>query len=257
MANLSMFEKELLEKLLEMKSGYLLDFTDRTFEEFFEQELSIDIFDEKYNYRTGSKANRMRAFWKIESDEVVARCIIKLLEYIELKVGLGDFVRKDYPENLIEKAKVIAERLSGGTVSLPKIIRVTTETGYSEGVISIQLNDEIFSHVKNLLSDGHYFNAVEESFKIVRNKLQQKTGSEKATDAFREENIKSIFGHEPRDNLEKDFFHGVKFLHMAIQFFRNEKAHTPAHEIDKNLAIHYIVLASLAYELISRSDKNE
>ena len=44
---------------------------------------------------------------------------------------------------------------------------------------------------------------------------------------------------------------------MAIQFFRNEKAHTPAYEIDKNLAIHYIVLASLAYDLISRNDKNE
>jgi hypothetical protein len=42
-------------------------------------------------------------------------------------------------------------------------------------------------------------------------------------------------------------FQGVKFLHMAIQKLRNEKAHTPAQKMDKNLAIHYIVLASLAY----------
>lgn len=34
---------------------------------------------------------------------------------------------------------------------------------------------------------------------------------------------------------------------MAIQKLRNEKAHTPAQKMDKNLAIHYIVLASLAY----------
>lgn len=39
---------------------------------------------------------------------------------------------------------------------------------------------------------------------------------------------------------------------MAIQKLRNEKAHTPATRIDKNLAIHYIVLASLAYDLIDR-----
>ena len=52
--------------------------------------------------------------------------------------------------------------------------------------------------------------------------------------------------------MEKDFFEGVKFLHMAIQFLRNEKAHTPALDLDKNLAIHYIALASLAYDLISR-----
>ena len=39
---------------------------------------------------------------------------------------------------------------------------------------------------------------------------------------------------------------------MAIQKFRNEKAHTPAKALDRNLAIHYISIASLAYELISR-----
>lgn len=37
---------------------------------------------------------------------------------------------------------------------------------------------------------------------------------------------------------------------MAIQFLRNEKAHTPAKKLDNNLAIHYIALASLAYDLI-------
>ena len=41
---------------------------------------------------------------------------------------------------------------------------------------------------------------------------------------------------------------------MAIQNLRNEKAHTPAKEIDKNLAIHYIALASLAYDLIARNN---
>jgi len=39
---------------------------------------------------------------------------------------------------------------------------------------------------------------------------------------------------------------------MAIQKLRNEKSHKPAEDIDKNLAIHYIVLASLAYDLIDK-----
>jgi hypothetical protein len=39
---------------------------------------------------------------------------------------------------------------------------------------------------------------------------------------------------------------------MAIQKLRNEKAHTPKREIDKNLAIHYIILSSLAYDLIDK-----
>jgi len=37
---------------------------------------------------------------------------------------------------------------------------------------------------------------------------------------------------------------------MAIQKLRNEKSHKPAEIINKNSALHYIALASLAYELI-------
>lgn len=77
-------------------------------------------------------------------------------------------------------------------------------------------------------------------------------GKEKATEAFCNSNYEKIFGHLPIDDAEKDFFEGVKFLHMSIQFLRNEKAHTLACDIDKNLAIHCISLASLAYDLITR-----
>lgn len=41
---------------------------------------------------------------------------------------------------------------------------------------------------------------------------------------------------------------------MAIQKFRNEKAHTPAKALDRNLAIHYISMASLAYQLVSQKE---
>jgi uncharacterized protein (TIGR02391 family) len=126
------------------------------------------------------------------------------------------------------------------------------EASISDNQINIILQKEVFSHVKKLLNDEHYFNAVEESYKIVREKLKSITGKEKAHEAFNENNYTTIFGHEAKDDVEKDFFEGVKFLHMAIQKLRNEKAHTSANELDKNLAIHYIVLASLAYDLITR-----
>ncbi len=37
---------------------------------------------------------------------------------------------------------------------------------------------------------------------------------------------------------------------MAIQNFRNNIVHSLSKKIDKNIAIHYIYLASLAYSLI-------
>ena len=119
--------------------------------------------------------------------------------------------------------------------------------------VAINIRPEIYEHIKRYLVTQDYYHAVEESYKIVRQKLKDLTGEEKANQAFSETNIEKIFGHKAKDDTEKDFFDGVKFINMAIQIFRNEKAHTPAKQLDRNLAIHYISLASLAYELISKN----
>jgi hypothetical protein len=55
-----------------MSSGYVLDFSNRTLEEFTLDNTGKDIYDEKYNLNSGSKANRLRAFWDIESNHTVA-----------------------------------------------------------------------------------------------------------------------------------------------------------------------------------------
>lgn len=131
--------------------------------------------------------------------------------------------------------------------------QISTEARFDDSTISIILKKEVFNHVKKLLNTGNYYNAVEESYKLVREKLKLITGKEKAHEGFKEGNYQLIFGYIPVDEAEKDFFEGVKFLHMAIQKLRNEKAHKPAEDMDKNLAIHYIVLVSLAYDLIDNN----
>ena len=255
MADLRTIDKLILERLFQMGGGYVLDFGDRTIGEFFTDEMGIDFFDEKYNYASGSKANRMRGFWKVADNELVGRSILKLVEYIENKILLGDFKEKGYPNTQIIAVKKIAKRLLGDkAIEIDRNKKeIKVEASIVNGNISIILNKKVFAHVQGLLSDEHYFNAVEEAYKIVREKLKNITGKEKAHEAFKENNYHLIFGHTTKNAVERDFFEGVKFLHMAIQKLRNEKAHTPAREIDKNLAIHYIVLASLAYDLIDRN----
>lgn len=250
MSDLKTIDKQILESLFDMKEGYILDFTDRTIGEFFEDELNIDFFDEKFNYASGSKANRMRGFWKKADNKSVGKSIFKMIEYIENKIALDEFEKNEYPEIKIISAKNIAKKILNEEISVQKDI--TVKAYIINEHINIILNQNVFSHVQGLLIDGHYFNAVEESYKIVRHKLKEITGKEKAHEAFKEANFPLIFGHNAKNEVEKDFYEGVKFLHMAIQKLRNEKAHTPATRIDKNLAIHYIVLASLAYDLIDR-----
>lgn len=85
MSDLSSIEKVKLEKMFEMDGGYVLDFTDRTFREFIIENTKINIYDGKYDYASGSKANRLRAFWAKESNYIVGKLILDLLEYWKTK----------------------------------------------------------------------------------------------------------------------------------------------------------------------------
>jgi hypothetical protein len=67
-----------LDRLLEMRDGYVLDFSNRTFSEFFEDEFGFDIYQEKYELQGESKAKRLRTLIEVEEGSVVASVIQKL-----------------------------------------------------------------------------------------------------------------------------------------------------------------------------------
>jgi uncharacterized protein (TIGR02391 family) len=126
-------------------------------------------------------------------------------------------------------------------------------------VIALKIGTGLYVHIEEYLKNEDYFHAVEESYKFVRERLKEVTGSEKATQAFGyDANVpvdnELVFGREPVDDIEADFFKGIRFLHLAVQFLRNEKSHSLATTLDRNLALHYISIASLAYDLISRQE---
>jgi hypothetical protein len=93
MADLTFIEKKRLETFLGMGSGYVMDFSDRTFQAFVGEITGINIYDPKYMRASGSKAHRLRAFWDIENNQVVATLVKGFLDYWLSKVqdGLLDY----------------------------------------------------------------------------------------------------------------------------------------------------------------------
>lgn len=247
MSNLSPADKEYLENALRMDTGWVLHFTDKTFSDLFEA-FGIDINAEKYKIYGNSKAKRLRAFWKIENNQTVGRIILELSSFFRNK-ELGQHLNVKFSE---EVAKIGNKLLNMPDMN-PSISN-TIKPKITQN-INLILCPEIFEHVKRYLENEDYFHALEEAYKVVRKKLKQLTNQEKASTAFSEDNYTKIFGHAPQDEIEKDFFEGTKFLNMAIQKFRNEKAHDLAKPLDRNVAIHYLAVASLAYDLITREEK--
>lgn len=76
-------EREALEQALGMGSGYVLDFSDRTFNDFFYETISIDPDDQSqlFSGRGTSKAKRLRSFIERAQPALVAKILRELWEY--------------------------------------------------------------------------------------------------------------------------------------------------------------------------------
>jgi len=105
MSDLKAIEKLKLEKLFGMESGYVLDFSNKTFQNFILDNSNIDIYEDENC--TDSKANRLRAFWKQESNYVVGNLLKELLEYYRISNQEADQIE----QNLWNECLKITERL--------------------------------------------------------------------------------------------------------------------------------------------------
>jgi hypothetical protein len=105
MATLGFNEKAALEAAFGMSSGYVLDFSDRTFREFILDHVGRDIHDGAYSKYGTSKAKHLRALWEVEPDSVVAVLTDALLEHGRERELIDD--------KKLNAAKAVVARLHG------------------------------------------------------------------------------------------------------------------------------------------------
>lgn len=71
----------IVEQAFQIDPGYVLNFSDRTFADFFEDEFRIHIDDPKYRANGTSKMNRLRTFVRLEDPATVAKVLRGLWQY--------------------------------------------------------------------------------------------------------------------------------------------------------------------------------
>ncbi|WOI27330.1 hypothetical protein R1T44_08110 [Cobetia amphilecti] len=113
MSSLNDVEKRYFEKLFGMQSGYVLDYSDSTFGEFFYRH-NINIHGQKYQTYGTSKAKKLRAFWEQASDALVGKVMGEMLDAYEADCVLSS---RTSETSILEKARGIVARLSGVPVS--------------------------------------------------------------------------------------------------------------------------------------------
>ena len=101
----------IIDKVFEMEGGYVLDFSNRTFAEFFQDELDINIDDSRWAAQGESKAKRLRYYLRQADRETALDTLNALWEY-----RVASSVTADYPilEDSVREAYFrIIKRLEG------------------------------------------------------------------------------------------------------------------------------------------------
>ena len=80
---LKLIDIKLLDEIFEMGGGCVLDFSNRTFSDFFNDELGINIDNPIYDAKGTSKAKRLRFYLRQASTDSVIKVILALWEYRE------------------------------------------------------------------------------------------------------------------------------------------------------------------------------
>lgn len=116
MSDLNKTEKLKLEKLFNMEGGYVLDFSNRTFNDFIYETLKIDAHSDNYAEFGASKANRLRAIWIKENNHRIGKLTSEMLTYWKDKKVISDNEITSQEQALFEDCIKTAHRLLENTI---------------------------------------------------------------------------------------------------------------------------------------------
>jgi hypothetical protein len=122
--------------------GYVLNFSDASFTQFFASELDVDINDTTYSERGASKGKRLRCFLEKVNDQAALQALYALWEYRRaffLQTGQDDPIA-----NAEARYLNLVNRLSGGPNVAPKGPQESAKTVFDQVKLG-NLRDEVIA----------------------------------------------------------------------------------------------------------------
>jgi hypothetical protein len=135
-------DMRLIDELFGMGGGYVLDFSDRTFAEFFCDELEIDIDDPNFSVEGTSKAKRLRYFLRTSDSSTRVRVLKALWEY-RCDQQRRKRIEEQIPNAQSEFDRLIA-RLGGLSVKPPNVFQ-------AQKPAEVAVDAQIFTELKSRL----------------------------------------------------------------------------------------------------------
>lgn len=88
-------DMQVLDKVFCMEDGYVLNFSNRTYADFFREELRVDIYDPRWAVQGGSKAKRLRYYLRQANPKTVLDTLNAFWEYREASSVTHEYAELD------------------------------------------------------------------------------------------------------------------------------------------------------------------
>lgn len=137
-----------LDRVFAMEGGYVLNFSNQTFAEFFHEELHVDIYHPRWAVDGDSKAKRLRRYLRQANQRAVLDALNTLWEYRETSSLTHDFPELD--NKVLAAFYRIIERLGGTppTRQRPSSASTELETPQIDTATASSLSDRLLDVTK-------------------------------------------------------------------------------------------------------------
>lgn len=232
MANLDFKTKQIIEELFEMNTGYVIDFSNNSFESFIKGAIGLDIYNGIGYEEYCSKANKLRQIFEQESNLKVVKLINELVNYYE-DYKLKENKLTGYDKKKIEELKVAVKNLKSENEEkiypikeLDEIIKKisTRDAEFSEMAIDEKIK-EICNILEYLLKEDKKFISLDYN-EITVGFLAEKDiiKFRKKIQCFRHSSKESIEEREQYTEQQKKFMieFGIIICNLIYMELKNE-----------------------------------
>ena len=140
MGNIEYIEKDYFEELFGMRTGYVLDFSNRGFQEFVFEKIHLDIYAK---YQGLSKAKILRRIISDYDNVTVGKLLLELMRYMQAKGMVTDENKANF-----QKCAEIGNRLIGKNVTVKR----SAQTSSPKSTVPIVDYDSLLKELTNISS---------------------------------------------------------------------------------------------------------
>ena len=164
MAQMTYIEKDYFERLFDMETGYVLDFTNYTYQRFVADTINIDVYKKYHNL---SKAKILRAIMDDCDNVTVGKLLLGLMQYMQARELVTDEKKE-----IFQKCTEIGYRLIGKKVSA-KTVDTVPESQKIEFDFKKYLNElkDLADYHDNPQARGYQFERYLDGSFVLRNDI--------------------------------------------------------------------------------------